>query len=87
MPELTGLPADPECAHCVLGPHLMRFLEERPQACRLHVANQVLQLLGEIVASHFRRDELVGVTSKLQRRLALEIHESAIEFAKRGLTS
>lgn len=49
--ELTGLPPDPDCLHCVLGPYLQSFLDAHPGKPLAEIVLELNQITGEFIAS------------------------------------
>lgn len=51
LQELSGLPGDPDCLHCVLAPVIEKWRKEHPQALDSEQCAQLAQTLGELLGS------------------------------------
>lgn len=78
MRELSGLPPDPDCLHCVIAPHVAAFMEARPGKKHADIVGELLQVAAELLASDIHIHELsVGaMTAGAQSLLARLIREA-----------
>lgn len=47
-----GLPPDPKCLHCILVPYVAAFHRRNPDKEPWQIIGELLQLTGELIASH-----------------------------------
>ena len=80
MTELTGLPPDPDCLHCVLVPVIRKFRDEHPQASVQDIIGSLCQCIGEHLGSALYNSNLRAILPGELRRIEKTVKDTIYEL-------